>query len=211
LIRGTKTPRRGKKRSVCNTDCTDEKKFRRRRGFTLKELLVVIGVIAVLLALVVPAIQSSRESARRSQCTNNLKQLGLGMQNYADIYKCFSADAIWGEGDVKSGPLTPEAPYHYPWTVAILAFIGAKPPQWFLANQSGISVMSDPKNPTVYTGQYSTKTPPEYGRNGFMFLHSQQIPAFRCPSDTTFQGPGEMPMNMMWTNSAGRAETAASN
>jgi len=178
----------------------DERKFRRRGGFTLKELLVVIGVIAMLLALVVPAIQSSREAARRSQCTNNLKQLGLGMQNYADIYKCFPADAIWGNGDVESGPLTPEAPYHYPWTVAILGLIEAKP---LNVVGSKISIMSDPKNPTVYTGQYSTKTPPEYGRSGFMFLHSQQIPAFRCPSDTTFGGPGEMPMNMMWTNYAG--------
>ncbi len=65
----------------------------RKRGFTLVELLVVIAIIGILIALLLPAIQAAREAARRANCTNNMKQIGLGLHNYHDARHYFPGSA----------------------------------------------------------------------------------------------------------------------
>jgi len=84
---------------------------RERAGFTLVELLVVIAIIGVLVALLLPAVQSARESARRTQCANNLKQMGIANHNYHDTFQCFP----FGWSDRGAG-----------WTTMILPHIEQK-------------------------------------------------------------------------------------
>ena len=81
-----------------------------KRGFTLIELLVVIAIIAILIALLLPAVQQAREAARRTQCRNNMKQLGLAIHNYHDNNRKF--------------PMGTRYPTSAPnWRIAILPFL----------------------------------------------------------------------------------------
>ena len=89
------------------------------RGFTLVELLVVIAVIGILIALLLPAVQAAREAARRMQCANNLKQMGLAVHNYHDAYRCFPPGGITeGECGTQRSRIN--------WAIAILPYIEEK-------------------------------------------------------------------------------------
>lgn len=89
---------------------------RKRVGFTLVELLVVIAIIGILIALLLPAVQMAREAARRTHCSNNMKQIGIGLHSYHAVHKCFPAYNFlytnW-----------PEYEYHCGWVTNLLPFL----------------------------------------------------------------------------------------
>jgi prepilin-type N-terminal cleavage/methylation domain-containing protein/prepilin-type processing-associated H-X9-DG protein len=93
---------------------------RKARGFTLIELLVVIAIIAVLIALLLPAVQAAREAARRSQCTNNMKQLGLAVHNYHSTYNALPAECMWMGATYGAQSLSGSWGWNASWPVALL-------------------------------------------------------------------------------------------
>ncbi len=124
------------------------------RGFTLIELLVVIAIIAVLIALLLPAVQAAREAARRSQCTNNLKQLGLAVHNYVSSYNTFPAYSIFlgPAGACPTQNCGNGWGWDASWAVSLLPYIEQGP----LYNSNNFSISEDSAvNTTV---SYNTLT-----------------------------------------------------
>jgi prepilin-type N-terminal cleavage/methylation domain-containing protein len=144
--------------------------FGKKHGFTLVELLVVIAIIGVLVALLLPAVQNARESARRAQCSNNLRQVGLATTQYADTYKgAFPVgeySCCWGT-----------------WLVALLPYIEQKALfdqyKYFGAvqNQAG-NALSQSDSTTRYSGSQNLP------------VTRIQIQAYSCPSDSVTASPG---------------------
>jgi len=129
-------------------------KMLRREAFTLIELLVVIAIIAILIALLVPAVQKVREAAARTQCQNNLKQIGLAMHMYNDTYKKLPAGWVTRQGGPYPSP-------GWAWGTIILPYIEQGP----LYNTLAPDVIT-PGAPAVNA------------------LTQSVIPIYRCPSDS---------------------------
>jgi prepilin-type N-terminal cleavage/methylation domain-containing protein len=144
----------------------------KRRGFTLVELLVVIAIIGVLVALLLPAVQAAREAARRMQCSNHLKQVGLALQNYHDTFQSlpFGARARFvvtsGSGCANSGQT---AIYGPSWYVGILPFAEQKP----LSDLLEAAQVSNPNSLTDFT-QLTGRFP--------FHANNQKIAWMLCPS-----------------------------
>ena len=143
---------------------------RHRNAFTLIDILVVIAIIAVLIALLLPAVQAAREAARRTQCVNNLKQIGLAMQNYHDVNGSFPIDRC-----LFYNPTSGPTPYSYSGLAAILPYI----------EQSTIYAainFSLPDASPLGTGGRPTSTTPFQPGNTTALLTN--ITAYLCPSDS---------------------------
>lgn len=145
----------------------------RRPGFTLVELLVVIAIIGVLVALLLPAVQAAREAARRNQCINNLKQIGLSAQNYHGAMNQFPWGAVMGEGSLWSLFLTP---YMEQQSVKNLVQIGK-----FSIDGDGNLTKEDQFN-WAYPGTTypaSVASDPNYKN---LIACETPVPVFQCPS-----------------------------
>ncbi|MDR0338343.1 MAG: DUF1559 domain-containing protein [Planctomycetaceae bacterium] len=156
-------------------------------GFTLVELLVVIAIIGVLIALLLPAVQAAREAARRMQCTNNLKQIAIGIHNYHDTFQAFpaarNAQRYFAAGDSNDSNHNTNRGYQWGITLQILPFIEMTPR--YEVFKTMVSSTNGRCPPPWYTNE-------DFSGNGVQpEFYSSPIATYMCPSDTYSEYPFE--------------------
>jgi prepilin-type N-terminal cleavage/methylation domain-containing protein/prepilin-type processing-associated H-X9-DG protein len=162
----------------------------RRAGFTLIELLVVIAIIAVLIGLLVPAVQKVREAAARAQCMNNIKQLALALHNYHDVKKRFPPAVVMPYAQAGNDPLTGGSanPFGPNWLIFLLPYI----------EQQNLYAQADPSS---YPGTNNLKNLASYNVS-WRKVRGAVIPTLLCPSDSgqdvPFTDPGGAPPEPGW-------------
>jgi len=148
----------------------------RKRAFTLVELLVVIAIIGVLVALLLPAVQAAREAARRMQCGNHLKQMGLALQNYHDVFNSLPFGArcrtIVPAGTTNNGSTNGSSTWGPSWYVGILPFCEQKN----LSDLIETRALLNASNGCDYSNYTTAITAPTQGAN------NQKIAWMLCPS-----------------------------
>jgi prepilin-type N-terminal cleavage/methylation domain-containing protein len=154
--------------TLCRRRYQDRGAMSNQSGFTLLELLVVVSVIGLLVALALPAVQSSREAARRSQCANNLKQIGLALHNYETSNRSFPLN--WGNPRID-----PER--GYPW------YIDSRP---YSALTRLLPYVD--QQPLYAAINFSVETYPNYDGSDFLTpqnltAYATSVTGYLCPSD----------------------------
>ena len=153
---------------VCKREfCRKHQVQAKKNGFTLIELLVVISIIAILVSLLLPAVQQAREAARRTQCKNNLKQIGIAFHSYHDSHRMFPPGWVEASGNIPTRP--PENGFSW------AAFILPQLDQGNLYSQIRFTAplyLEPDRNPSTTVIE-----------NNETLVATQVIPVFRCPSD----------------------------
>lgn len=165
-----------------------------RRAFTLVELLVVIAIIGILVALLLPAVQAAREAARRMSCSNNLKQYGLALHNYADVFKLLPPGGLWDAAPALSWDLPVPS-----WQARILPFMEQQ-----AAYDKVLWDFTNPGNMTQRrnAGWNSVVSPG-------VRLRELQLPYANCPSNAfetirnDWDGPGQQSVPFAQTTYSG--------
>lgn len=150
---------------------------RRRRGFTLIELLVVIAIIAILIALLLPAVQQAREAARRAECKNNLKQLGIALHNYHEAHSVFPPAVIGSGGKTTPAPLPSGGARNITGYMLLLPYI----------EQGNLHALINFSTSVTDWDQAGIGT----GSGTIQTVFTIDVKGLKCPSDS----PGDEPLN----------------